>query len=113
MAFRRPIADLDTMPMLWRAFLADVQGVYLLACRQTGQAYVGSAYGTGGFLARWEEYAVSGHGGNLGMKAHPHRDWQVSILEVAASSATAAEIIAMEGVWKAKLLSLEFGLNKN
>jgi hypothetical protein len=113
LAFRRGVDELDTMPESWRVVLSENKGVYLLICRATGKFYVGSAYGQGGFLGRWEEYAASGHGGNIQMKAHAHRDWQVSILEVAASSDSDADVIAREAVWKEKLLSLKFGLNAN
>jgi len=113
LAFRRPIDEMDTMPTSWRTVLSEARGVYLLVCRQTGKPYVGAAYGGDGFLGRWEEYAASGHGGNLGMKAHVHKDYAVSILEVASSSATEADICALEAAWKDKLLSMQFGLNQN
>lgn len=32
--------------------LADARGVYLLACPRTGEVYVGSATGAGGFWSR-------------------------------------------------------------
>jgi hypothetical protein len=40
--------------------------------------------------------------------------WNIkSILEAALSSASPADIMAMESRWKAKLLTKEFGLNGN
>jgi hypothetical protein len=107
------ILDLSSVPSSWRGVLSAVSGVYLLACRATGQQYVGSAYGSGGFWARWEDYFRSGHGGNEGMKVVEGTDFQVSILEVASSLLTPDEIVGMEARWKDKLLTREFGLNRN
>lgn len=113
MNFAWPIRELASVPPSWRTALAAVSGVYVLACRSTGRLYVGSAYGEGGFWARWENYAGSGHGGNEGMKLVADHDYQVSILEYASSSLSADEIIRMEAVWKDKLLTRQFGFNRN
>lgn len=78
-----------------------------------GPPYVGSAYGAGGFWARWENYFRRGHGGNEGMKLLPDHDYQVSILEIASSSLSDEEVIRLEARWKDKILSREFGLNRN
>lgn len=48
----------------YRAHLEDVSGVYALKDRETGKAYVGSAYGKEGIAQRWNHYLDSGHGGN-------------------------------------------------
>ena len=40
-------------------------------------------------------------------------DYQVSILEVAGSSASDDDILKMEGRWQSKLQSREMGLNRN
>lgn len=37
----------------WHRMLASVAALYLILDTRTGQQYVGSAYGTGGLLARW------------------------------------------------------------
>lgn len=107
------IRDLAAVPVAWRQALSAVSGVYLMVCRSTGQRYVGSAYGAGGFWARWEQYLATGHGGNVGMKAHRSSDFQVTILELASLSTTVDEIIALENRWKDKLMSRQFGLNLN
>lgn len=111
--FRHSIRDLPSVPLRWRDALAAVSGIYLLASTTTGRLYVGSAYGDQGFWGRWEEYFRSGHGGNVGMRAVMSDELQVSILEIAASSATLADVIAMESLWKDRLLSRQFGLNLN
>lgn len=110
-SFSWPMQQLATVPSSWRQVLSAVSGVYLQVCQTTGKQYVGSAYGLGGFWQRWEAYVSNGHGGNAGMKAHPHRDYLVSVLELAASSSTQSEIIQMEERWKERLLTRKFGLN--
>lgn len=113
MEFREHLHRLATVPFAWRTALGAVGGVYLLACVNTGKLYVGAAYGEGGFWRRWEDYVATGHGGNMLMKELPTAEYQVSILEVASSSASPADVIAMESRWKAKLLTKAFGLNGN
>lgn len=74
---------------------------------------MGSAYGSNGFMQRWLEYASTGHGDNVKLKSRNPSDYQVSILEVASSSASDADITALETRWKQKLQSREMGLNSN
>ncbi|MFX8523724.1 hypothetical protein ABTM10_19505, partial [Acinetobacter baumannii] len=80
---------------------------------RTREQYVGMASGAGGFLARWREYSATRHGGNVGLKSRDPSDYQVSILETVGISATDADLLALEGRWKAKLQSREMGLNRN
>jgi hypothetical protein len=84
-----------------------------LACPTTKEHYVGKADGAEGFWGRWLGYAANGHGGNVRLKSRDRSDYQVTILEVAGSSATEADLLAMESLWKMKLLSREMGLNAN
>jgi len=107
------LSALESLPAGWLAALAAVRGVYLLTCPRTREQYVGSASGEGGLLARWLEYARSGHGGNVGLKSRDPADYQVSILEICGSAATIEEILGTEQLWKAKLQSREMGLNHN
>lgn len=111
LAFRQLLSEFENIPLSWREALSSVSGVYLLACPVTGKQYIGSAYGTGGFWSRWEAYVANGHGGNKLMREVPRADYQVSILEVAASSASDSAIIQCEERWKEKLLTKTFGLN--
>lgn len=111
--FRERLNSLAAVPPSWRVLLSAVSGVYLFTHPNSGEQYVGSAQGAGGFWGRWEEYVASGHGGNKRMKDIPAADYQISLLEVAASSATPEEIIKMESRWKEKLLTRKFGLNAN
>lgn len=107
------LSALPSVPTSWRQALSAVRGVYLLSCPVTGKNYVGSAGGERGFWGRWEEYVASGHGGNQLMRNRSATDYQVSILEIASSTTTLDELIAMENRWKQKLQTRTFGLNAN
>ena len=111
--FIQSLSKLDNLPKSWIAALQSSRGVYLLTCPKTKEQYVGSATGEEGFWGRWQEYVQTGHGGNLGLKSRDPSDYQVSILEVAGSSATTDDIRMMEGRWQSKLQSREMGLNRN
>lgn len=116
--YQKFIANLSRVAGLaptWIDVLKNARGVYVLTCPRTKELYVGSAYGADGFFARWLEYATTGHGGNVQLKSREPSDYQVAILEVAGSSQTSDDIIAMENAWKEKLQTREkgFGLNSN
>lgn len=69
-------------------------------------------------LAEWASirrmsYVQNSHGGNIGLKSRDPSDYRVSILEVAGSAVSVEETIATEQLWKAKLQSIEMGLNRN
>jgi hypothetical protein len=89
------------------------KGIYLLTCPGTKEQYVGSATGEDGFWGRWLEYAQTGHGGNVALKSRDSSYYQVSILEVAGTASTTADILTMEHWWKHKLQTKEMGLNRN
>lgn len=105
---------LDALPDSWKASLRAARGIYVLVCTKTGvctkpgKLYIGSAYGSDGFWGRWQEYFQTGHGGNEGMKLDPKAEYQVSIVEVAGSSADVSDIVALENRWKSKLRSRDF-----
>lgn len=109
----RPLSEIETMPLSWTQALRSARGVYLLACPKTREHYVGSATGADGFLGRWRQYVMNNHGGNVALKSRDPADWIVSVLEVAGSASSEADILAMESIWKAKLHSKNMGLNRN
>jgi hypothetical protein len=111
--FIKRLSELDALPTGWVTALRASRGVYLLTCPRTKEQYVGSATGGDGFWGRWQDYASTGHGGNVGLKSHDPSDYQVSILEVAGTAATTDDVLNMESLWKSKLQSKEMGLNKN
>lgn len=109
----RPLSEIETMPRLWKEMLRESRGVYLLACPRTREHYVGSASGQDGFLGRWRDYVANSHGGNVALRNRDPSDYLVSVLEVAASSATSQDIINLETTWKLKLHSRDIGLTRN
>jgi hypothetical protein len=111
--FIESLSKLDSLPASWITSLKSSRGVYLLTCPKTQEQYVGSATGEDGFWGRWHDYVRTGHGGNVALKSRDPSDYQVSILEVAGSSATSDDIARMEGQWQSKLQSREMGLNRN
>lgn len=112
--FRRYLNEIEQVPPSWRAVLSNARGIYLLVHRESGQQYVGSAYGAGGFFGRWSNYA-DGHGGNVGLKelGASAFAFDVAILEVVGSEATNEEIFGRETLWKEKLGTRVKGLNRN
>lgn len=104
---------LGNLPPSWRVALSAVRGIYLLTCPKTKELYVGKASGQQGFWGRWQQYFLTGHGGNVGLKGRDPSDYQISILEVCGTGMVEAEIDALESLWKRKLQSREMGLNKN
>ncbi len=104
----------------WRAALSNVAGVYLISDTETGHLYVGSASGMGGIWQRWADYAATGHGGNVELKALLNgsgidraKAFRFSILEIADIHTGEADVIARECHWKRVLLSRSHGLNGN
>jgi len=106
-------AQLRALPKSWRATLAQWRGVYLILDRASGKSYVGSAYGRDNLLARWLSYATTGHGGNLDLKGRDPANFRFSILHLVAPDLPADEVIHIEGTWKDRLGTREFGFNKN
>ena len=82
----------------------------MLTCPKTREQYIGSAIGEEGFWQRWQDYAQTGHGGNVALKSREPNDYQVSILEIAGTAATTDDFLAMEIRLKKKLQSWEMGL---
>ena len=102
--FLRRLEDLRNIYPSWLTRLKERKGVSLLTF-DDGMQYVGSATGEGGFWQRWQNYLVTGHGGNL-ILMHDQRDARnamVSILELSGSAQTERDIINQEMLWQRKL----------
>lgn len=105
----------------WKAALQSVKGVYLIADKNTGKKYVGSAYGDSGIWSRWECYIGNGHGHNNELtklirvkgKEYARKYFRFSLLEYRPMKTDDTEIIRRESYWKEALLSREFGYNLN
>jgi hypothetical protein len=110
--FHRDIAGIERIWPSWRSQLKNCKGIYLLTCKDTGKQYVGKADGEDGFWGRFCQYAETGHGGNEGMKPHQTSGYVVTILEALVTPAL-GDIDRLEVIWKEKLGSRIWGLNKN
>jgi len=113
LSFIQALSKLNNIPKCWITAIQSSRGIYLLTCPKTKEQYVGSATGEDGFWGRWQTYINTSHGGNLGLKSRDPSDYQVSIIEVAGTSATKEDILKMEGRWQSKLQSQKMGLNRN
>lgn len=107
------LEEISGIPEAWRNSLSSVGGVYLLACPDTGEQYVGSAYGEFGFYGRWSVYSKNGHGGNKLLRKRGRHNYQISVLEVVPNTMSPDEVIRREALWKDKLGSRAHGLNAN
>lgn len=108
-----PLSTIGEAPLAWATALSAARGVYLLTCPKTGEGYVGSATGEGGFWSRWGDYCANGHGGNVALIARERSDYTVSILQVAGSADTRDDILANETLWKRKLETRRTGVTRN
>ncbi|QEN84758.1 GIY-YIG nuclease family protein [Labrys sp. KNU-23] len=106
----------------WKAALENMKGVYLISDTLTGKRYVGSAYGDQGIWSRWCNYALSGHGGNVELKAlvtdptlnYCRTNFHFALLEHRSARTPDETIIARETFWKRILFSRGAeGLNRN
>lgn len=111
-AFHCEADELATLPHEWRSMLSHTKGVYLLIdLDDGGKQYVGSAKGTDSLLGRLLGYAKGGTNGNRGL-TRGHR-YLVSVLEPVAMLTPDQTIEAVEGQWKDRLGTREYGLNQN
>jgi hypothetical protein len=97
----------------WHKLLKQLGGVYLIVDAE-GKQYVGSASGKDGFLGRWREYAKNGHGGNKELKEiKDFSQVKFSILYICSALISKKEIRSYEDLFKDKLGSKAYGLNRN
>jgi hypothetical protein len=102
----------------WRAALQAVASVYLILAQDTGDLYVGSAYGQDGVWGRWRDYAATGHGNNVSLieliernpGVYPQR-FRFSLLQVLPKTLARDEVLARERLYMGKLGSRAIGLN--
>lgn len=108
----------------WITALENQKAVYLIADKNTGKLYVGSATSDKGMLlSRWKDYIKSGHGGNIKLKDvinekgfdYIKNNFQYSILEVFNSKIDDKIVLERENWWKETLLTRneEVGYNAN
>lgn len=105
----------------WRIALESMKGVYVIHDKETGQRYVGSAYGDTGIWQRWTTYASTLHGHNVGLKEllalkgeESYRtDMTFALLEYWSMRTDDAHVLERESYWKDVLHARSLGYNKN
>ncbi len=105
----------------WRIALESMKGVYVIHDKETGQRYVGSAYGDTGIWQRWATYADTLHGGNTGLKtllAEKGEDCyrtniRFALLEYWSMRTDDGHVLQRESYWKDVLQARSLGHNKN
>ena len=105
--------ELKIIPSSWRDRLKEWRGVYLIYDAHEQKGYVGSAYGHENILGRWTNYLAQGHGGNKLLRKSQPKNLRFSILQRVSPDLAADEVVRFENSWKIRLLTREFGLNKN
>lgn len=117
------LSSIINNPNMYSAYydaMSQVVAVYLVVDTESGQQYVGSAYGENGLWGRWSDYVnTNGEGGNKLlhdlMAKYPdrYRSLQYSVLRVLDKTTKADDVIALESLYKNKLGTRAFGLNAN
>lgn len=105
----------------WRIALESMKGVYVIHDKETGQRYVGSAYGDTGIWQRWTTYAHTLHGGNVGLKAlleergheYYRTNMRFALLEYWSMRTDDEHVLQRESYWKDVLHARSLGHNKN
>lgn len=105
----------------WRIALESMKGVYVIHDKETGQRYVGSAYGDTGIWQRWVTYALTLHGGNIGLKKlveekgedYYRTNMRFALLEYWSMRTADNHVLERESYWKDVLHARSLGHNKN
>lgn len=105
----------------WRIALESMKGVYVIHDKETGQRYVGSAYGDTGIWQRWTTYANTLHGGNIGLEAlldekgeeYYRTNMRFALLEYWSMRTDDHHVLLRESYWKDVLHARSLGHNKN
>jgi len=105
--------ELQLIPSSWKVKLSQWRGIYLIFDTTDGLGYVGSAYGEDNILGRWRNYAATGHGGNVKLKDRDPANFRFTILQRLSPDLSDSDVIAIESSWKARLHTIDHGLNQN
>ena len=105
----------------WKLALSSVKAVYVITDTSNGKLYIGSAYGTGGLLNRWNEYINNLTGGNKEFEVlvkekgenHIKNNFKYSILEIFDTKTKDEYIVERESYWKNVFETKKFGMNWN
>ena len=106
--------QLRVLPTRWRYALCQWRAIYYIFDTLAGKGYVGSAYGEHNLCHRWENYSVSGHGGNSLLKNRDPKNFLFSILERGSPDMNADDMSRLEATWKERLHTRHpYGFNDN
>jgi hypothetical protein len=106
--------ELRVLPETWKNVLRQWCAVYYIHDSAENKGYVGSASGEERLLQRWENYAATGHGGNVLLRGCDHNNFTFSILQLIPPDIESQEIIRVESTWKKRLhTQAPAGLNDN
>lgn len=105
----------------WRISLESMKGVYVIHDKETGQRYVGSAYGDTGIWQRWTTYATTLHGGNVGLEQlvrekgeeYYRTNMRFALLEYWSMRTDDTHVLERESYWKDVLHARSLGYNQN
>jgi hypothetical protein len=97
----------------WKAALKANAGIYRIVDLDSGQTYIGSAYGSEGLWGRWQTYAKTGHGGNKLLKDRDAKQFLWSVVRTLSTSMSERDVIRIEKKEKEKHGSKAIGLNAN
>lgn len=106
--------ELKILPSSWKQRISQWRGIYYIFDISDGKSYVGSAYGEDNLMGRWENYGVTGHGGNKLLRERNPSNFRFSILERVSPDLKQPEVSKIEKNWKDRLHThAPFGLNSN
>jgi hypothetical protein len=105
----------------WRVALESMKGVYVIHDKETGQRYVGSAYGDTGIWQRWATYVATLHGGNVGLRElvdekgeeYYRTNMRFALLEYWSMRTDDDHVLERESDWKEVLHARSLGHNRN
>lgn len=105
--------QLKVLPLKSKSALTQWRGIYFIFDASDGKGYVGSAYGGENLLGRWLNYRSTGHGGNKELRNRDPANFRYSILQRVSPDMEPTHIIRLEGTWKDRLHTRQFGMNEN
>lgn len=105
----------------WIGALKNIKAVYVIVDTSNGKLYIGSAYGSGGLLNRWNEYLSNLTGGNKKFeelvadngKEYIQNNFKYSIIEIFDTKTKDEYIVERENYWKNVFETKNKGMNKN
>ena len=105
----------------WIGALKNVKAVYVITDTSNGKLYIGSAYGTGGLLNRWNKYVANLTGENKEFEvlvkekgeSYIPNNFKYSILEIFDTKTKDEYILERENYWKNVFETRKFGMNWN